>query len=97
MVTHDFYNVAKLCRPYLLLENGTVREQSGRHIARVFIKKYFESDILRQSASVWKRKCGSMHCSEMVSGKKQRTYCRVSDKSSNEKRGDLYYGEKGTL
>jgi hypothetical protein len=33
---------------------------------------------------VWKRKCGSMHCSEMVSGKKRRTYCRASDKNFEE-------------
>ena len=86
MVTHDFYTVANCADRILLLENGTVlRNRAAELTAKSIYKKYFESDIfLRQSASVWKRKCESMHCSEMVSGKKRRTYCRASDKNFEE-------------
>ena len=77
MVTHDFYTVANCADRILLLENGTVSvNRVAEHIARVFIKNILRAIFLRQSASAWKRKCGSMHCSEMVSGKKRRTYCR---------------------
>ena len=45
MVTHDFYTVANCADRILLLENGTVREQSGRAYRKSIYKKYFESDI----------------------------------------------------
>ena len=45
MVTHDFYSVANCADRILLLENHTVREQSGRAYRKSIYKKYFESDI----------------------------------------------------
>ena len=45
MVTHDFYTVANCADRILLLENQTVREQSGRSYRKSIYKKYFESDI----------------------------------------------------
>ena len=45
MVTHDFYTVANCADRILLLENNTVREQSGRSYRKSIYKKYFDSDI----------------------------------------------------
>ncbi len=45
MVTHDFYTVANCADRILLLEDNTVREQSGRSYRKSIYKKYFESDI----------------------------------------------------
>ena len=45
MVTHDFYTVANCADRILLLENHTVREQSGRSYRKSIYKKYFDSDI----------------------------------------------------
>lgn len=45
MVTHDFYTVANCADRILLLEDKTVREQSGRSYRKSIYKKYFDSDI----------------------------------------------------
>ncbi|MFR5117149.1 MAG: hypothetical protein ACLTDV_09090 [Eubacterium sp.] len=84
MVTHDFYAVANCADRIYYLRMARSVNRAAELTARVFIKNILRAIFLRQSASVWKRKCGSMHCSEMVSGKKRRTYCRASDKNFEE-------------
>ncbi len=48
MVSHDFYTVANCVDRILLLEDGTVREVSGRSYRKSVYKKYFDSDIFEQ-------------------------------------------------
>ncbi len=48
MVSHDFYTIANIAQRILILENGTLREMSGRSYRRSIYKKYFESDIFEQ-------------------------------------------------
>ena len=57
MVTHDFYTVANCADRILLLENGTVREQSGRAYRKSIYKKYFESDIFDTVAEIENNPC----------------------------------------
>ncbi len=48
MVSHDFYTVANCADRIFLLENGTMREMSGRAFRKMIYKKYFESDVFEQ-------------------------------------------------
>ncbi|MCF0150320.1 MAG: ABC transporter ATP-binding protein, partial [Firmicutes bacterium] len=48
MVSHDFYTVTGCADRILLLENGTLREMSGRAYRKSVYKKYFDSDIFEQ-------------------------------------------------
>lgn len=48
MVSHDFYTIANIAERILILENGTLRETSGRSYRKSVYKKYFESDIFEQ-------------------------------------------------
>ncbi len=48
MVSHDFYTVANCADRIFLLENGTMREMSGRAFRKMVYKKYFESDVFEQ-------------------------------------------------
>ncbi len=45
MVSHDFYTIANCADRILILENGTLREMSGRSYRKSIYKKYFDSDI----------------------------------------------------
>lgn len=48
MVSHDFYSVANCIDRILLLEDGTLREMSGRAFRKMIYKKYFSSDIFEK-------------------------------------------------
>lgn len=48
MVSHDFYTVTNCADRILLLENGTMREMSGRAFRKMIYKNYFESDVFEQ-------------------------------------------------
>lgn len=48
MVSHDFYLVAGCADRIFILENGTVREMSGRSYRKAIYKKYFTSELLEQ-------------------------------------------------
>lgn len=48
MVSHDFYTVTGICDRILLIEDGTVREMSGRAFRKMIYKKYFDSDVFEQ-------------------------------------------------
>ena len=48
MVSHDFYLVAGCADRIFILENGTLREMSGRAYRKAIYKKYFTSELLEQ-------------------------------------------------
>lgn len=48
MVSHDFYTVTGCADRILILENGSLREMSGRAYRKSIYKKYFDSDIFEQ-------------------------------------------------
>ena len=45
MVSHDFFLIMNCADRVLMLENGTIREMSGRAYRKSIYKKYFGSDI----------------------------------------------------
>lgn len=53
MVSHDFFTIMNCADRVLMLENGNIREMSGRAYRKSIYKKYFGSDIF---ASERKRK-----------------------------------------
>lgn len=67
MVSHDFYMVSGLADRILLLENGTIREQSPRAYRKSVYKKYFESDIFEAER---KRKEIEMRVNSLLAQKK---------------------------
>lgn len=48
MVSHDFFTVTDCAQRIFILENGTLREMSGRAYRKSIYKKYFGSDIFEQ-------------------------------------------------
>ncbi|MDO4622590.1 MAG: ATP-binding cassette domain-containing protein [Eubacteriales bacterium] len=48
LVSHDFFTVTNCADRILILENGTIREMSGRAYRKSIYKKYFSSDIFEQ-------------------------------------------------
>jgi len=48
MVSHDFYTIMNCVDRILILENGTVRQMSGRAYRKSVYKKYFDKDIFEQ-------------------------------------------------
>ena len=45
MVSHDFFTVTGCADRILLLENGTIRETSGRAYRKSIYRQYFDSDV----------------------------------------------------
>ena len=45
MVSHDFFTVTSCADRILILENGTIREMSGRSYRKSIYKNYFQSDV----------------------------------------------------
>lgn len=45
LVSHDFFTVTQCADRILILENGTLREMSGRAYRKSIYRKYFDSDI----------------------------------------------------
>lgn len=48
LVSHDFFTVTQCADRILILENGTLREMSGRAYRKSIYRKYFDSDIFEQ-------------------------------------------------
>lgn len=48
LVSHDFFTVTQCTDRILILENGTLREMSGRAYRKSIYRKYFDSDIFER-------------------------------------------------
>lgn len=67
MVSHDFFTVTGCADRIMLLENGTLREQSPRAYRKSVYKKYFDSDIFETERI---RKETEMRVNALIADKK---------------------------
>ena len=67
MVSHDFFTVTGCANRIMLLENGSLREQSPRAYRKSIYKKYFDSDIFEAERI---RKETEMRLNALISDRK---------------------------
>lgn len=67
MVSHDFYTVTDCVDRILILENGTLREMSGRSYRKSIYKKYFGADVFEEEK---RRKEKEMRINALIKSRK---------------------------